>query len=128
MNTYTPDTITEAYSLAALADTYTPESLDSAGANWLRYVRDALAEAVTYDDFDPEDLHELADSAVLIYTAERWAVFADLGLYNEDPSELGYDLTDLTGAGPDDSVGIVGHEGVVSDILTVCLSSLCNFL
>ncbi len=42
----------------------------------------------------------MADGAVPVYTGERWAVFADLAAYNEDPGDIGgwpADLTDAAG-------------------------------
>lgn len=55
------------------------------------------ADALHYDLDD--DVHEVADSAVPVYTADVWRAFADLQAWNEDPSDLldtsdGIDLTD----------------------------------
>lgn len=83
------------------------------GALFLRWVADDLAERIAYifEDLDPaccdlareleEELREVADGAVPVYTGERWAVFADLAAYNEDPGDIGgwpADLTDAAGA------------------------------
>lgn len=85
----------------------------SPGAKFLRSVADDLAGRIKYyfEDLDPaccdlereleNEVHEVADGAVPIYTGERWAVFADLGAYNEDPGDIGgwpADLTDAAGA------------------------------
>lgn len=76
-----------AYHLARLAETYSPDSLESPGAHFLASVADAFEE---YErDADGDWLHEAADGAVPIYTHERWQVFVDLGAYNEDISDLG---------------------------------------
>lgn len=87
----------------------------SPGAKFLRSVADDLAGRIKYyfkgGDLDPraadlerelgDEVHEVADGAVPVYTGERWAVFADLGAYNEDPDDIGgwpADLTDAAGA------------------------------
>ena len=83
----------------------------SPGARFLRSVADDLAERIAYTfehgDMDPRaaDLErelegEVADGAVPIYTAARWAVFADLAAWQEDPGDIGgwpADLTDAAG-------------------------------
>lgn len=86
----------------------------SPGAQFLRSVADDLAERIAYifevGDLDPraadlgleleEEVHEVADGAVPVYTGERWAVFADLAAYNEDPDDIGgwpADLNDAAG-------------------------------
>jgi hypothetical protein len=101
------------YHLASLADCTSPDSADSPGAKFLAGIAEAVAEhcnqyAGTPDDGDDWPLivgellngdaaHEIADSAVPIYTHERWQTFVDLGAYNEDPAgELGDDGSDLT--------------------------------
>lgn len=85
----------------------------SPGAQFLRRVADDLAGRIAYifEDLDPAgcdlerelegEVHEVADGAVPIYTGERWAVFADLSAYNEDPGDIGgwpANLTDAAGA------------------------------
>lgn len=72
----------------------------SPGARFLRGVEDDTLEALTdgrWDD-DGDAAHEIADSAVPVYTHERWATFVDLGAYNEDARELGADADDMTAA------------------------------
>lgn len=89
----------------------------SPGARFLRSVADDIAGRIKYyfdDDDDPrdhepwelvdllaDDISEVADSAPSVYTAARWAEFADLSAYNEDPGDIGgwpADLTDAAGA------------------------------
>jgi hypothetical protein len=95
------------FHLATLADCYGPDSIDSPGAVFLaRVARDVTDYVSDAEDADPRDAldnvsdwsHGIADSAVPIYTHERWAAFVDLGAYNEDASELGAEASDLTGA------------------------------
>lgn len=102
------------FHLATLADCYSPDGDDSAGARFLALIARDVADhcnqyAGTPDDGDDWPLiigeltdgdaaHEIADSAVPIYTHERWATFVDLGAYNEDASEMGATADDLTGA------------------------------
>ena len=86
----------------------------SPGAKFLRSVADDLAERIAYvfadPDLDPascdlareleEELHEVADAAPSVYTGARWAEFADLAAWDEDPSDIGgwpADLTDAAG-------------------------------
>lgn len=86
-----------AYSLAGLADCMSPDSLESVGAIFLGRVRDDVLEMVEgLDDFDGADdfarmsedeTHMIADGAVPIYTAEKWATFTDLGAWQTDVSD-----------------------------------------
>lgn len=100
MTTYRPAETT-VWELARLADVADPDARDSSGAVWLNGVRDALAEAIEEqgDEFDADDLHQIADGAVEIYTHTRWRVFLDLAMYNEDPNEMGQpsDMTEAAG-------------------------------
>lgn len=113
-----------AYELANLADCGTPDEpgpfgfVDadtvgtqpeaSPGARFLLGVWSAVAEAIdnytdgSTDDQRSEDAHEIADSAVPIYTHELWATFVDLAAYQEDVTEYvsstrtdGYDMQRL---------------------------------
>ena len=94
--------------LAGLADCYSPDTEESPGAQFLASIARDVAEYVeagTAPEYAVRELaedgaHEIADGAVPIYTHERWAVFADLGAYNEDVTELAGDEvgTDLTSA------------------------------
>lgn len=76
------------WQLARMADCVTPDRTDSPGGDWLDTVRrDALD---TFDADDPDqETSESADSLVPIYTATVWAVFVDLGAYQEDVTEFG---------------------------------------
>lgn len=83
----------------------------SPGAQFLRSVADDIAERIAYhfdDDDDPrehepwelvyllaDDIAEVADSAPSVYTAARWAEFADLAAWQEDIADFG-PLDDLT--------------------------------
>lgn len=53
--------------------------------------------AMTEDVFGVVDdaAHEIADRAVPIYTHKVWNLFADLGAWQEDPTELGADASDM---------------------------------
>lgn len=82
-----------AYQLANLAGVACPDSVESPGAQFLRGV-----ESAAEDVADPDDVGEVADGCVPVYTHERWQVFVDLAAFNEDPSELGGDSADLTQA------------------------------
>lgn len=95
------------FGLANRADVYSPDTEDSPGAVFLARVRDDVTEllgdvdAESWDSLDQSDrIHEIADSAVPVYTGERWAVFADLGAWETDVSDLsggGEDMTTLAG-------------------------------
>ena len=89
-----------AYELAYIAGTPSPDSLDSPGANFLHAVYVSAVEARTdAPEDDPSDAaHEVADSAVPIYTHDRWQTFTDLCAYQEDLSEYGPLPDDLTDA------------------------------
>ena len=99
--------------LARLADCSEPDRHDgigftppfegdadpSPGARFLRGVEDDVLGAIARDEWDDDDsAHEVADSAVPIYTHELWATFVDLGAYNEDATELGAEADDMTKA------------------------------
>lgn len=86
-----------AYELANLADCGTPDTLESPGARFLLNVQSSVAEVLdaiatgeaSYDLAELEDnasdeAHDIADSAVPIYTHELWATFVDLAAYQED--------------------------------------------
>lgn len=78
-----------------------PDSLDSAGAKFLVSVRDAVVEAVEFgeitigSDANEDAIAEIADGAPDVYTATKWAEFVDLAAYQEDPTELGFDGSDM---------------------------------
>lgn len=95
------------YGLSFLADCGSPDSPTSRGADFLHSVRTSTAEAIAYaladlddgESFDPSEFsdaaHEVADSAVPVYTHDVWATFADLAAWQEDPSEYGVDASDM---------------------------------
>jgi hypothetical protein len=70
----------------------------SDGARLLNQVRDGVIEAIEYApdarDYD-DQISEIADSAPDVYTHRLWSEFVDLGAYNEDPTELGFDGSDM---------------------------------
>lgn len=96
-----------AYALARLAECGDPAHSASEGADFLTGIRTAVAESLAYqlaenpgsdlDDLD-DTLHEIADTAVPIYTHQMWATFADLAAWQEDPSEIGADVSDMAQA------------------------------
>lgn len=102
-----------AYQLAGHADCLSPDNSTSPGAKLLTDARDELVEAVeTWRQDNPDDawsempealdyfgrFSEIADNAPSIYTHDRWMEFVDLGAYNEDPTELGSDGSDMLAA------------------------------
>lgn len=77
-----------------------PMPTPSPGAEMLRRVEDAYREAVEYAgdvcEWDADDgPHEIADGAPSLYTAEMWRQFADLGAWTEDPTELGFEGSEM---------------------------------
>lgn len=92
----TPTGIPTPWQLARMADCFDPDSLLSPGATFLREVWDAAtSERDQYDDDDSDAAHAIADGAVPIYTHAVWSTFVDLGAYREDPTELGFDGSDM---------------------------------
>jgi hypothetical protein len=88
--------------LAGMAECACPDSGNnepmSAGADLLDSVRRNVLEAIEYDRLgeDRSDLaHEIADSAPDVYTHQLWSEFVDLAAYTEDPTELGFDGSDM---------------------------------
>jgi len=96
-----------AHQLSGDADCASPDSPTSAGAHFLTNVRDNVVERV--EGFDADDLEalrsevgtvqdvvsEIADEAPNVYTYTLWCQFVDLAAYNEDPTELGADGSDM---------------------------------
>lgn len=100
------------YELARIADVHSPDTKESPGAKFLNrvqdsandYDEDALLEAIRdwvaegndaedygvndLPDSIRDDLWELADSDVQIYTYQVWQEFTDLCLYEEDVRDL----------------------------------------
>lgn len=97
-----------AYELARHADVAIPDSQDSAGAELLLHVRDALVEAIEWEidndrsldealvAIEEDRLHEIADGAPSVYTYTRWQQFVDLAAWNEDVEELSGGEEDMT--------------------------------
>ncbi len=75
--------------LANMAVTACPDNDESAGAEFLRGVRNAVINAFDFDPSTNEDAaREIADDSPSIYTYEMWYEFTDLGAFNEDISDL----------------------------------------
>lgn len=93
-------TIPSPFQLAQDVEVAAPDSATSPGARWLTSVYTDAVEAFTYarenDDDEDDTRHEVADSAVPVYTAERWAVFTDLCAWQEDLTEFGDQTPDMT--------------------------------
>jgi hypothetical protein len=88
---------TPPFALARMADVGLAFDGD-AGAAWLTRVRDDIAEAIEYaapecaedvERWREDGAHEVADGAVPIYSADRWAVAGDLAAWQEDVSDYG---------------------------------------
>jgi hypothetical protein len=96
--------------LATMADCGAPDRSDgigceppmvspdpSAGAIFLRSVADRWQEYRDYGDGLPDSdaCAEIADGAPDICTATRWREFVDLAAWDEDPTELGFEGSDM---------------------------------
>lgn len=89
-----------AYELASRADVVAPDSLTSPGAVYLESVRDALADALEYEQrfygTAPADAirdgaaTDAADGAALVYTDDIWRTFVDLAAWQVDTSDHGH--------------------------------------
>lgn len=77
-----------------MAGVASPDSPDSPGAEWLMLVERAAGDI----ERDEDGISETADAIVPVYTHQRWLVFVDLAAYQEDPSGLGADTSDMTAA------------------------------
>lgn len=107
-----------------------PDSETSAGANFLKRVRDALVENLEWrveheDEILPhaavrlrDDTHEVADGAVPVYTFERWTTFVDLAAWQVDVSEYGMTGNDLTAM-----AGVALYE-----VARTLLDALCEYV
>ncbi len=89
------------WELAQMADCASPDDEHSPGATFLLRVQDDMAERFTWaadnDEVVDEDAaHEVADSAVPVYTHQRWQVFGDLCAYQEDITDYRTDAADMT--------------------------------
>ena len=71
----------------------------SAGAQYLRRVAEAFAEALEYSGARGDDARdeaaEVVDSCVPIYTHDLWTTFVDLAAYQEDVSEYAGEEHDM---------------------------------
>ena len=89
------------FRIANEIDCACPDSPESAGAKMLDSVRDAVVQAYFYNDQDVSEdafsdiVSECADGGPDIYTYTMWQEFVDLAAYNEDPTELGADGSDM---------------------------------
>jgi hypothetical protein len=86
-----------AYELANDADVTTPDSPESHGATFLLSVQDAVLEAIEYNreqygEVSGDDLRDnvsdIIDGLVPIYTYQKWMTFVDLAAWQEDASEM----------------------------------------
>lgn len=91
--------------LARAAECSDPDTLTSPGARFLTGVRDAVIEEWEYlggtgVDVDAfrDDLADTLDPCVPVYTSDLWSAFVDLGAYNEDPTDLGADASNMAQA------------------------------
>lgn len=91
-----------AYTLSHLAEAFSPDTLESPGAEFLTGVMDAFVEGVRFncEEFSDEfeisqvidnmrnagELDTFASDAPSCYTHEMWKQFLDLGGYREDLS------------------------------------------
>jgi hypothetical protein len=90
-----------AFYLYGMADVAGPDDNQSPGARFLTDVRGDFLKALEYGRFGEDAgegadsvISELADSATPVHTAEVWAVFTDLALYQDDAPDEIDDMTD----------------------------------
>lgn len=121
------------WQLANLADCASPDRGDgigvhprpetmpepSPGAEMLRQVEDAYREAVEYAgdvcEWDEDDgPSEIANGVPSPHTYEMWRQFTDLGAWTEDPSELGFEGSEM-----DEGAGICLY--MIAERLTLAL-------
>ena len=95
MTTETEYMVPNPYVLASMADCASPDSEDSPGARFLGLVADNVVEAVENDDNRDDIPFQAADECVPIYTYDVWRTFVDLAAWQEDPTELGRDGSDM---------------------------------
>lgn len=79
-----------ALTLALLADTMSPDSPASAGAEWLTGIHSAWVEAITeghYSGGRPMLAADILDTIQTIPTVTVWRIWTDLGLWGWHPDE-----------------------------------------
>jgi hypothetical protein len=75
--------------LSDLAGCFAPDTAESAGAVFLRNLRDAVIDgAERGDTMDRQWIEMVAADAPSPYTHPRWSEFVDLGAYQVDTSEV----------------------------------------
>jgi hypothetical protein len=86
------------WELADKTDAMNPDSVTSAGAEWLINVSEAWADVrADYDDTETM-IHETADGIVPVSNYDCWKVFTDLGAWQIDLSDYSpsINVEDLT--------------------------------
>lgn len=81
--------------LSSMAGCASPDSFTSAGAKFLENIADSVIEAIDAGEMNDDRAAEIADNAPDIYTHTMWSEFVDLCAYQEDPTELGADASDM---------------------------------
>src|SRR6187402_881591 len=76
-----------AVTLATLAGSGQPESVDSPGAEFLIAVRDAVEDAINEGEDDESTLNEIANDAPATSTHDKWQQFVDLKGYRVDTTD-----------------------------------------
>lgn len=84
-----------AHELAGLAECGSPDTSTSAGAEFLLSIQDAVNDQREHGSLDEDSVSEIADAAPDVYTHQLWSEFVDLQAYQEDPTELGCDASDM---------------------------------
>jgi hypothetical protein len=83
-----------AYELAQLAGVVTPDTLESPGAKFLVGIYEDFLDCTKDGEvLTEDDVTELADSAVPVYTWPMWKTFVDLGAWQEDLESGDPDMT-----------------------------------
>ena len=102
MPTYkVPSELPSPFQLAGYAECCSPDTRESAGASFLAHAARDLAERVDYiqgegNEVDPSEVAwQVADNAPDVYTHPMWSEFVDLAAYQEDPTDLGCDGSDM---------------------------------
>lgn len=97
------------FQLACDAECHGPDGNATSGALLLTTVRDGVRELLEEADDDwreafasdeshanySGELAQIADDAPDTYTPTMWAEFVELGAFNEDPTELGFEGEDM---------------------------------